>query len=267
MALLENLGLGRYGEGLAALEKAAQLDPLSRPISAGYVAWLIITNRLAEAEEELDKLASIHPATHANRRGRLTSLGGKWVNAVLAGLDALRLEPDRENSRNRLALSFATFGLTREALAIARPSNVLAMVWLGKHEDAVAAAKAALAGDPISPRHRRNLALALAGAGDYVNARPILEEIWQRSGKRVTRNGPIRWPSAAALVVMRRDAGDEGGADELVAAMRADIGRKKEAGATLTDVECNVDFSEGLAAYLVGEHETPLALRVSPSPS
>ena len=260
MALLENLGLGRYGEGLAALEKAAQLDPLSRPISAGYVAWLIITNRLAEAEEELDKLASIHPATHANRRGRLTSLGGKWVNAVLAGLDALRLEPDRENSRNRLALSFATFGLTREALAIARPSNVLAMVWLGKHEDAVAAAKAALAGDPISPRHRRNLALALAGAGDYVNARPILEEIWQRSGKRVTRNGPIRWPSAAALVVMRRDAGDEGGADELVAAMRADIGRKKEAGATLTDVECNVDFSEGLAAYFVGGHETSLAL-------
>jgi tetratricopeptide (TPR) repeat protein len=256
------VNLGRYDEGVAALEKAAQLDPLSRPISSSYVAWLIAVNRLAEAEEELDKLASIHPATHATRRCRLTSLDGKWAIAVLANLDALRPEPDSIMIRHELALSFATIDLSREALALGRPPQPYVRIYtlLGKHEDAVAAAKAALAENSISSHHGRNLGLALAAADDYVNARPILEEIWQRSGKRVTRNGPIRWPSAAALVVMRRDAGDEGGADELVAAMRADIGRKKEAGATLTDAEDSVDYSEGLAAYLAGERETGLAL-------
>ena len=254
--------LGRYGEGLAAMEKAAQLDPLSRPISSGYVAWLIAVNRLAEAEEELDKLASIHPATHATRRGRLTSLSGNWANAALANLDALGLEPDSIMIRGELALSFATIDLSKEALAIARPPQpfVREYTLLGKHEDAVGAAKAALAEDSISSHHGRNLGLAFAAAGDYVNARPILEEVWQRSGKRVTRNGLIRWPSAAALVAMRRDAGDEGGADELVAAMRADIRLQNEAGVTLTDVDDSVEYLEGLAAYLAGERETGLAL-------
>jgi TolB-like protein/Tfp pilus assembly protein PilF len=254
-------GHGRYGEGVAALEKAVQLDPLSRAIHSTYVGWLINLNRLAEAEKELDKLASIHPANHAERRGRLTSLGGKWANAAFAILDALRLEPDRVGYRGGLAMSLATLDLSKEALAIGRlPLPPHAMYWLGEHEDAVLAARAALAEYPISLRYRRNLGLALAGAGDFANAGPILEEIWQRSGKRVTRSGLIRLECAAALVAMRRDAGDEGGADELVAAMRADIGRQKEAGATLTDMDDSVDYSEGLADYLAGERERGLAL-------
>jgi TolB-like protein/Tfp pilus assembly protein PilF len=254
-------GHGRYGEGVAALEKAVQLDPLSRAIHSTYVGWLINLNRLAEAEKELDKLASIHPANHAERRGRLTSLGGKWANAAFAILDALRLEPDRVGYRGGLAMSLATLDLSKEALAIGRlPLPPHAMYWLGEHEDAVLAARAALAEYPISLRYRRNLGLALAGAGDFANAGPILEEIWQRSGKRVTRRGLIRLECAAALVAMRRDAGDEGGADELVAAMRADIGRQKEAGATLTDMDDSVDYSEGLADYLAGERERGLAL-------
>jgi TolB-like protein/Tfp pilus assembly protein PilF len=250
--------LGRYGECVAAIEKAAQLDPLSHTIRFGYVGWLINLNRLAEAEKELDKLASISPATHANRRGRLTSLGGKWANAALASLDALGLQPDSVNDQDDLALSLATLDLSKEALAIAR--EPLSLIWLGKHEDAVIAAKAALAEDPISPHDRRDLGLALAGAGDYANAGPILEEIWQRSGKRVTRSGLVRWQSVAALVAMRRDADDEGGVDELVAAMRADIRRQKDAGATLTDIDDSVDYSEGLTAYLAGERDTGLVL-------
>jgi TolB-like protein/Tfp pilus assembly protein PilF len=146
-------GHGRYGEGVAALEKAVQLDPLSRAIHSTYVGWLINLNRLAEAEKELDKLASIHPANHAERRGRLTSLGGKWANAAFAILDALRLEPDRVGYRGGLAMSLATLDLSKEALAIGRlPLPPHAMYWLGEHEDAVLAARAALAEYPISLR-------------------------------------------------------------------------------------------------------------------
>ena len=104
---------------------------------------------------------------------------------------------------------FAILDLEKEALTVSE--NLLPVVFslLGKHGDAVVTAEARLAGDPIYLTARRHLGLALAAAGDYDRARPILEEMWQRSGGRVTRRGPFQTPTAAALIAIRRDAGEE----------------------------------------------------------
>ena len=60
---------------------------------------------------------------------------------------------------------------------------------------------------------------------------------------------------------MRRDAGEEAEVGELVAAIRDNVRRYREAG--ITGASSNfrhTDWEEGLAAYLAGERERGLAL-------
>ena len=61
---------------------------------------------------------------------------------------------------------------------------------------------------------------------------------------------------AAALIAIRRDAGAETGIGELLAAIRDNVRRYREAEVT----NPIVDYEEGLAAYLSGDHERGLAL-------
>jgi len=253
-------GLGRYEEVFAMTEMALRLDPLSRPAIANHIHRLRDRNRLAEADQELEKLAAIYPSIHASLRGDLTSVGGKWANSVLGYLDALRLEPNRPRIRNDLSAAFALLGLEKEALAISEHPPPVTLSWLGKHGDAVAAAKARVAKDPISLLAGRDLGLALAGAGDYAHARPILEEMWQRRGKRVTQYSWFRIADAVALIAIRRTAGEEDGVDELLAAIRDNVRRYHEAGITNGPESYSVDYEEGLAAYLAGERERGLQL-------
>ena len=253
-------GIGHYEEAYAMTEVALRLDPLSRPAIGNRINGLRNRNLLAEAERELEKLASISPAMHASLRGDLTSVGGKWANDVLGDLDALRLEPNRPTMRNNLTLAFAILGLEKESLAISDHPPPAALSWLGKPGGAVTTAEARLAKDPNSLTARRDLGLALAGAGDYALARPILEEMWQRRGKRVTQYGWFRVADAAALIAIRRTGGEEDGVEELLAAIRDNVRRYHEAEITNGPEEYSVDYEEGLAAYLAGERERGLQL-------
>jgi len=252
--------LGRYVEGFAAREKAVRLDPLSAPSISNYVYGLIIRNRLDEADRELEKLASIHPVFHASMRGLLASLGGKWANGVLGILDAWRISPDV--ATDELSLQFAIIGLAEEALAVSEEPLPDVLGFLGRPGDEATTAEARLAETPLSRSSRFALGLALASAGDYVRARPILEEMWQRSGGLVTCCGLSSFThrSAAALIASREAAGEKAKVDELLAAMRDDVRRYREAGMIRTTVSFSADFSEGLAAYLAGEREKGLVL-------
>jgi hypothetical protein len=251
--------LGRYEEAFAMRETALRLDPLSIPALSNYIRSLIERNRLAEAERELEKFASIRPSGYASWRGRMTSLGGKWANLIMGNLDALRIAPSR--FRTSLSLDFAAIGLEQEALAISEYPLPRILSMLGRPGDAVATAEARFAEDPTSLRARSDLGLALAGAHDYARARPILEEMWQQSGGRVTQYGWFRIANAAALIAIHRDAGEEAEVGELVAAIRDNVHRYHEAGMTGADlVDYSVDYEEGLAAYLAGERERGLTL-------
>jgi len=258
-------GLGRYEEEFAAGETAVQLDPLSLASRFNYVRMLISTNQLDDAARELEKLASVAPAMYASRNGLLKSVGGKWANVVLGHLDALRIDPESVPTRRFLAPYFAAIGLEAEALAISEHTLPVVLTILGRPGDGVETANARLAEDPADLRARRDLGLTLAGAGDYVSARPILEDMWRRSGGRVTccqpfSHGLVNSNGAAALFAMRRDAGEEAEVGELVAAIRDNVRRYREAGIIRADLYVGVDFEDGLASYLAGEREKGLML-------
>ncbi len=252
--------LGRYDEAFLMRETALRLDPLSMPAIFNYTFGLINRNRLAEADRELEKLVSFAPVSYANLRGIRTSFGGEWANAVLGNLDALRIEPDRLTTRNALTLNFTRIGLEKEALAISEHPLPAVLSWLGKPGDAVTSAEARLAENPNRLRALRDLGLALASAGDYARARPILKETWQRSGGRITCCNLFQIDSAAALIAIRRDAGEEAEVGELLAAIRDNVRRYHKAGIIRDDLDFSVDYEEGLTAYLAGEPEKGLAL-------
>jgi tetratricopeptide (TPR) repeat protein len=252
--------LGRYDEAFLMRETALRLDPLSMPAIYNYTSRLIDRNRLAEADREMEKLVSFAPVSYANLRGIRTSFDGKWANAVLGNLNALRIEPERLTTRNDLTLNLARIGLEKEALAISEHPLPTVLSWLGKPGDTVTTAEARLAEDPMRLTARRHLGVALASAGDYARARPNLEEMWQRTGGRVTTSGLFRIESASALIAIRRDAGEDAEVGELVTAIRDDVRRYREAGIIRVQLDISVDYEEGLAAYLVGERKTGLAL-------
>jgi TolB-like protein len=260
MAAVLDEKLGRYEEAFVATETAVHLDPLSIPAVVNYVRSLIIRNRLAEADREMEKLASIAPSFYAIMRGDRTSLGGKWADRVLGNLDAWQINRENSRSKDSLAWQFAVLGLEEEALDISEDPASEMLSLLGKHTDAVATAEARLAEGPMSMAARIDLGITLAGAGDYARARPILEDLWQRSGGRVTRFGWFDTNSAAALIAIRRNAGEEAEVGELVAAMRDNVRRYHVADMTVTSQYFSVDYEDGLAAYLAGESQRGLAL-------
>lgn len=253
--------LGNYSESFAIDEKLVQLDPLSVVTRHNYIAGLIKKNRLAEAERELNKIASTNPNFYAMQRGFLTSLGGRWADLLLSTLAALRMTPERTNRWTMLTIGFATIDLEKEALAISENPRPTALRMLGRHADAVKIAELRAAEDPYSLAGRRELGLALASAGDYARARPVLEEMWQRGNKKVTHGGLFRADSAAALIAIRRDAGEEAEVGELVEAIRDNVQRYHEAGFVNGYWPVwDVGYEEGLVAYLMGEREKGLSL-------
>jgi TolB-like protein len=262
MGIVLDRFLGEYNEAFAAYDKALRLDPLSIPAIGNNVRTLIERNRLAEADRGIEKLASIAPRNYAAMRGYRTSLGGKWTNLVLSNLDALQLEPDNPIERYELTWDLAIIGLEKEALAISEQIPPAVLSWLGKPGDAVVTAEARLAEDPVSLTARLDLGLALASAGEYARARPIMEESWQRRGGRITSlsSGDGGIATAAALIAIRRAAGEEAGVAEIVAAIRDNVRRYHEAGITNGPVWYSVDYEAGLADYLAGEHERGLEL-------
>jgi TolB-like protein/Tfp pilus assembly protein PilF len=261
MGNLLSFELGRYNEAFQMRSTAMRLDPLSMPTIRYYVQALIERNRLAEANRELEKIASIFPHVYAYRRGSVLSRGGNISNAILGSLEALRINPGYRQVRIGLPYHFASLGLEKEALAISFVPNSEVLSWLGKPQDAIRVAEARVADNPNSPAARQYLGLALAGAGDYRRARPILEEMWQLSGGRIAKRSDLfHTATAAALIAARRDAGQEDKVGELVAAIMDNVRRYREADIVGDGRSYGADFEQGLALFLSGDRERGLAL-------
>jgi len=152
-------------------------------------------------------------------------------------------------------------GLEKEALDISQPPSPFMLSYLGKPNDAVRIAESLLAKDPDSHGARHDLGLALAGAGNFASARPILEDMWRRSGERVGKRSELFVTlTAAALIAARRDAGEDDKVAELVAAIRDNVRRYREAGIVGDGRSFGPDYEEGIALYLSGDRARGLAL-------
>ena len=253
------VSLGHYAEGFAAREAAFQLDPLFIPAVFNHGLGLIEQHRFAEAQVQTEKLAAISPGAHAVLRGYLVAARDtEWAGLALATLDALKIVKTRQNN-TELEMPFSLIGLEAEALAVTETPLPEAMTRLGRPDLAVDAAQQQLADGTVSLIRRGQFGIALAGAGDYTQARPILEEMWRESGGRVdVIFGP---ESATALIAMRRAAGEDDSVDELLAAMLDNVRRYREAGiVTRLSFSHGANFEEGLAHYLGDERERGLEL-------
>jgi TolB-like protein/Tfp pilus assembly protein PilF len=263
MANILDHPLGRYAEAFAMREKAVQVDPLSFPARFNYVDALIRRGRLTEADREREKLAAMAPNWHAFQGGLRLSQGGNWANGALGLLDALSVAPDSPYTRYVLVNLFAFMGLEHEALAIGDGTEPGVLLLLGRPRQAVAATQAELAedlaNDPDSPGNSGELGLALASAGDYVEARPHLEAFWQGdAGNLVGPNFTI--DHAAALIAVRRADGEEDNVAEILAAIRDNVRRYREAGLSTFVPQQSPDYEDGLVSFLAADEQRGLAL-------
>jgi hypothetical protein len=99
---------------------------------------------------------------------------------------------------------------------------------------------------------------AFAAAGHYAEARPFLEKGWHFLSRFNVDWGysGFLWDTAEALIAVLRDAGDGAGANQVLAEFRDHVRRYRDAGIVGEDM----DYADGIAAYLAGERDTGLAL-------
>ena len=252
--------LGRYEDAFSASEEALRLGPLSKPIIGNSLWDLLSRNRLDDVVRELEKIATIYPDGYAAWQGALKAVGGKWAYAALGNLDALLIVPKHKRYREDLRFSLAVIGLDQEAFTVSEevPADVFSL--LGRPLDAVSKAEEFKAKDPTSSYYSIVLGRTLAAAGEYARAKPILEKMWQQYERRITFGYSFTIAEATALIAALLDAGEEARVGELIAAIKDNVRRYREAGITNHKWYVNADYEEGVAAYLAGERERGLAL-------
>jgi hypothetical protein len=122
-------------EIFATLETAVSLDPLSPLSNNGYIQARLTRNRLAEAEQQIEKFASIDPRFAMVLRGIRKSLGGHWADYILAYLEAANGGADDLTYRwawaDDMLWHLAAIGLEEEALLMSHGEDALVLSLLG----------------------------------------------------------------------------------------------------------------------------------------
>lgn len=258
MGLILEFDLGRYQESFEAREMAVLLDPLSIPALANHAYILMYQDRLAEADRQLQKLLSIAPNSSRHVHVFRSALRGNWANLVLGNLGELQLYPDDQGLRSSLAAGFAVVGLEKEALSIQLQPAAFVMTLLGRPLDALRIAEEQYVTDSDSFDSRLDYAMALAGAGDYSRARPMLDELWEESGQMVVTE--LGFDFLAAIIAVRHHAESIDGIADLIEPFREDVTRQHEAGMVMTTWTMSAEYEEGLVEFFSGQKTRGLAL-------
>lgn len=256
------LETGQYREAFEMTRRGKDHNPIATPARSGYLHMLIQMNRLDEAERQIEWFADFRNHTYQTLRGKFLSLGGKWGFWSLGYLRGRKNEPMLDDyARRRLSWGFATVGMDDEAIAMQHDPTAEVYRWVGRPGDAVDVARTRYAENPDLVPYRKSLGMALAAAGEYGEARPYLENMWQLAKGRVTLQGNCGIDCAIALIVIRHQAGEP--ADEILDAINDNVRRYREAGVVRIDLYrywTNADFEEGLAAFYSGDQARGLDL-------
>ena len=150
-----------------------------------------------------------------------------WANLVLGCPGCLADQPS--GCRFLSCPSFALIGLEQEALSISETAVIHCKYWAGP-VDAVRAMDKYLVEDPTTEA-RLNFGRLLASAGDYDRARPLAGGVLAMAWGTSYAERPLNF-DAAALIAIRREAGEETGVDEILAAIKDNVRRYRETGYT-----------------------------------
>lgn len=251
---------GHYDEFFIMQEKAVTLDPLSLPANVNYGVGLIQRNRLDEADRQIEIVTSIAPNYDGGLELIITrrSLDGHWADGLFAGLEAVQAGGQSVASPN-LAYGFAVLGLEKEALALFDTPRPLVFMLLGKPVEEIGVTRKRYLEDPDRLLSRLYYGMALADAGDYSNARPLLEKAWQQNQGLVT-DSLFTADAALALLAIHREAGEDATAGPLQTAIKDNVRRYHAAGVTRGELFWSVTFEEGISAFLEGDRDRGLAL-------
>jgi len=264
---MANMGLfPTHEEEIAAREAAARLDPLSPVVVYSYIWTLLFRGQLAEMDREIERYAAIDSSAALVLRGYREALGGNWSRIVLAYLQAAATNPEGFTyswaARGDAIWALTAIGLPQEAVRLS--TNAEADVAVPPEEPGadIEEARARLAADPDSIEARWLLADALAGAGEYTEALPLLKENW----RVVSRINP-GWGYAAGidndtqgLVAALRSVGNEAEARRVLTEQQYRLRRFREAGIVQTTWDASIDYFEGITEYLAGDREEGLKL-------
>jgi TolB-like protein len=251
-------------ETFAVLKSALEVDPLSRRAHWDFIFLLIQRNRLEAADQQIEDFASIDSKGAMVLRGLRESLGGNTTSFILAYLTAVDNRPDDiilgDHLHYDMRWQLAAIGLHEEALQLAGESDPELVGFVDDAQKGVDLARRMRAEDPRSVG-TLSMAIILAHAGINEEARPYLERFWQQIGGEFARDDFYTSYVAEALYTMRRDAGDEEGAQEILDALWRNIMRHREAGIVVTQQPYySIDYQEGIAAYLSGDRARSLEL-------
>ena len=243
--------LGRYEEYADVTRISLELNPLSQPSLVNYIEILIEMGAIEEAEHNLDKLESVSPRAAASLRGEISSLGGKWADALTARLEALRLDPTNAQVRYLLARYFGALGLADESRAVYPVYAPQLYHALGRPDLALQIAESEESEYTGGDAGRFSLALALAATGQYERALPLLESLWRDADERVTVMF-FNVDAAAALIASRLAVDANADVSDVVDAMGDDVRRRRKAGMSNTRYIISLDFDEGIYSYFAG---------------
>ena len=251
---------------IAAREAAARLDPLSPVVVYSYIWTLLFRGQLAEMDREIERYAAIDPNAALMLRGMRDALGGNWSSLVLSYLQAATASPEGFTyswaARGDAVWGLAAIGLVEEALRMTDGQHVAAEMWLGKPGVGLALARAEAEADPDDIPARFDLSTALAHAGRYAEALPLLQE-GQRLVSRINPswgNAPGLNNDTQGLVAALRSVGNEKEARQVLAEQKYRLSRYREAGIVQTTWDASIDYFEGIADYLEGDREKGLEL-------
>jgi hypothetical protein len=100
----------------------------------------------------------------------------------------------------------------------------------------------------------------LAWTGEYDKAQPHLEELLRLTGGSGPRSlDDYLLLPMDALIVIRREAGDLQGSEQLLAQLASSVRRARDAGLTLTQWGESVDYWDGRVSYLRGDRDRGFA--------
>ena len=250
------------GDKFLVRERAVQLDPLSRSANFAYVFALIARNRLEDAARRIDVFSAIEPNGAEVLRGELRSVGGNWSEWMLSFLRAANDSSDKLVFGSGFSRIFswhlASVGLAPEAIR-RTPDSPEFLAWFGNVSEGVEMADAIYESRPDAFAAGAS-GVVLAHAGIYDRARPRLEARWAHMGERFQDTELFTILFAEALVQARLRDADEDGAKQVIDELMANVRRMRDAGVSLTKRDDSVDYHEGIAAYLAGDHQKGVAL-------
>jgi TolB-like protein/Tfp pilus assembly protein PilF len=198
-ALFHNLGrslisLGRFEEATGAFDRIAQIDPGNPYAAHGNAVSTIMSGNLAQAAYWSEESASFDPLDYENpaTTALVYASLGDFDRAGIKRDDALALGPD-------------------EALPVA--VNVYLLTVTGAREEAVAVARAALAGGAVNRWNSHNFLLRVMRdealySGNFGEARAWYERLTPELFETEPRVSPDNISKAADLGLLMQRAGE-----------------------------------------------------------